>query len=556
MKKITLIVLVFLSSLGAAFGQANLLIKAPAGNNANSTSRAPNGNIAHTTMRGCFYVSQTELGSYFVPGTTISSFGFSLVAGVTGTAVTGNFTVYLQNTSDASYLKGTSFTTAIAPMTTAYNSTMTVPISAGTTSVLLTLSTPFTYTGGGVYVAYDWASSGPFSTSSANYVCDNSISSSGGANATNVATPIDNMSISAFRPVFLWGAVNTATNDVQVNTIESLGSVPAFFNTGHQIKAYVKNSSNTSLSNIPVTLTVGGANSFADTQTITTLASGGTTFVTFLPFNPQINGVNSISVSVPSDQITLNNQKIFSQTVTCSDQGFNPRPGVYPIGVGYSTSSGIIASRLVAPVTATCLGAKIGISNDAATANNSIYSVLMDGSGNIIASSNTLLITGPMLNTQQNFNFTAPVILTGGVTYYIGLAQPANTVTGYFPLAATSTGSFASMPPNLYVTSILSGGFVSFLNQNLGYFGIEARFAHTATTAASASPSVSCSGSPVNLTGLGASTYSWNTGAITSTVLVTPTTSVTYSVVGTNSIGCRSNAVVSVSVISTPTVIA
>ncbi|MGZ4090703.1 MAG: hypothetical protein ACXVNO_08285, partial [Bacteroidia bacterium] len=223
MKKFTFIVLVTFCSISSVFSQANLLIKAPAGNNATSTTRAPNGTVAHTTMRGCFFVSQAEIGQYFVPGTNISTFGFSLTAGVTGTAVTGNFTVYLQNTSDASYLKGTSFTTAIAPMTSVYASTMTIPVSAGTTSINLTLPSAFTYTGGGMYVAYDWACSGPFSAGTATYVCDNSIASSGASNATNTTTPVDAMGISAFRPVFIWGAVNSATNDAQVQGIESLG---------------------------------------------------------------------------------------------------------------------------------------------------------------------------------------------------------------------------------------------------------------------------------------------------------------------------------------------
>lgn len=554
MKKFTLAVLVVLFSFGLAFGQATLVVKAPAGNNATSTSRAPNGNVAHTTMRGCYLVTPNELGQYFVPGTNLASMGFSLTAGVTGAPVTGNFTVYLQNTSDATYQKGTSFTTAIAPMTSVYASTMTIPVSAGTTSINLTFPSAFTYTGGGLYVAYDWACSGPFSSGTATYVCDNSQGSSGAANATNVSTPNDIMNISNFRPVLIWGAANSATNDAQVVTIESLGSVPAFFNTGHQIKAYVKNGSNTTMNNIPVTLTVGGANTFADTKTITTLASGGTTFVTFSPFNPQTNGINSISVTVPTDQLPLNNQKIFSQTVTCSDQGLNPRPGSYPIGVGYNTSSGIIAAKLVPLVTSTCVAARISISSDAATPNNSVFGVLMDNTGNIIASSNTVLITNAMLNTTQTFSLNPPTVLTGGVTYYIGLAQPANTVTGYFPLAATSTGSFATMPPNIYVTSILGGGFVSTLTQNLGYFGIEARFAHTATTAAVANPTTSCSGSSVTLSALGGSTYVWSSGQTTQTAVVTPTTSLTYSVTGTNTIGCKSTATVAVNVIQNPTV--
>ena len=59
-------------------------------------------------------------------------------------------------------------------MTSCFASVMTVPISAVTTSVIVTLSTPFNYTGGGIYVAYDWYSPGPYATTNAIYLGETS----------------------------------------------------------------------------------------------------------------------------------------------------------------------------------------------------------------------------------------------------------------------------------------------------------------------------------------------------------------------------------------------
>jgi hypothetical protein len=56
-----------------------------------------------------------------------------------------------------------------------------------------------------------------------------------------------------------------------------------------------------------------------------------------------------------------------------------------------------------------------------------------------------------------------------------------------------------------------------------------------------------CSGSPLNLTAGGASTYTWNTGAVTSTIAHTPTANITYSVVGASG-SCSNNAMFSVTV--------
>ncbi len=82
----------------------------------------------------------------------------------------------------------------------------------------------------------------------------------------------------------------------------------------------------------------------------------------------------------------------------------------------------------------------------------------------------------------------------------------------------------------------------------------------TLSVTVSANPTVAvtntnvCLGSSVNITASGATTYSWNTGATTSSISVTPTVNTTYTVVGTNSVGCANTKTVSVTVNTTPTV--
>jgi hypothetical protein len=550
MKKITLILLSVLSATGV-FGQANILIKAPQGNNATTQVRAPNGNSSHTTMRGCFLVTAAELTPYMLPGTNISSFGFTLSAGVTGTACTGNFTVYLENTNDNSYLKGTSFTTAIAPMTLAYNGMMTVPISAASTSISVTLSSPFTYTGGGLYVAYDWMSSGPFSPTVATYQADNSLANGGATNSTSVTPASDLLGATAFRPVFLWGAPNTATNDAQVVAVEVPGSIAGILNAPHTIKGIVKNGSNVTMSNIPVSVNVTGANTYANTLTITSLAAGAQTTVNFPGFNPQVNGLNTISVTVPTDQLPINDGKSFTQSVTCNVMGQNPHPATYTSGVGFATNSGIIGAKLIPPVTATCIGTRIGLSSDGNSTGKSVWTVLLSNSGTILANSNTVVISPGMLGTFQTFTFATPVNVTSGITYYVGLAQPA-TPGGFWPVGTTPS---PYVPAGLYVTTFTSGGFPGTLTQNLGYMALEAMFANTSTISATPSSTSVCSGYSVNLFSTGANTYTWSTGQTGAPIVVTPTgTSNNYTVTGTTALGCTASNTLSVGTTPSPTI--
>ncbi|MCF8424082.1 MAG: gliding motility-associated C-terminal domain-containing protein [Bacteroidia bacterium] len=69
---------------------------------------------------------------------------------------------------------------------------------------------------------------------------------------------------------------------------------------------------------------------------------------------------------------------------------------------------------------------------------------------------------------------------------------------------------------------------------------------------ASASNSVICNGNSTTLTASGANTYTWTSG-LTNGANFTPTTTATYSVIGTSAAGCTNTAVTTITVNSTPT---
>lgn len=66
-----------------------------------------------------------------------------------------------------------------------------------------------------------------------------------------------------------------------------------------------------------------------------------------------------------------------------------------------------------------------------------------------------------------------------------------------------------------------------------------------------------CSGTQVNLLALGADSYSWSTGSTFDNITETPPSSITYSVIGTNSLsGCTTTAYQSIVVLNSPDVFA
>jgi len=66
--------------------------------------------------------------------------------------------------------------------------------------------------------------------------------------------------------------------------------------------------------------------------------------------------------------------------------------------------------------------------------------------------------------------------------------------------------------------------------------------------------SLICSGQNVNITAIGALTYTWNTGATTQVIAVSPTVTTTYTVTGTDGNGCRKSATETVTVNPLPSV--
>lgn len=551
MKRITLLFLIlFLAKVG--FSQLNVLTEAPQNNASTTAFRAPNGSSAYAYMRACALVLQSDLTA-IAPGTTLTSFGFTLSTGA-AVAVAGNFTLYLQNTSDATYLKGTNFPTAISTMTQVYASVMTIPQAVGTASILLTLSTPITYTGGGLYVAYDWYSPGPYSATNAIYLADNgAFLNPGCASGGSATTPPVTLGTTSFRPSFLFGYANPFTNDVQVVGLDVPGRLPLLLSSTHSIVSVIRNSGSQSQSNITVSLNVSGVNPVSTTQTIPSLAAGAITSVTFGPYTPLLPGANSISVTVASDQNNSNNLFTYSQSVTCNSYAQNPASGSFTgNNAGLGVNAGLIVSRLVNPVTSTLSNINMAFSNNAATVGNSIYGVLLNSSGSILATTNTITVIAAQLATIQSFTFAAGQALTAGSTYYYGFAQPAN-VNQYYP-----AGTFVSpyITPAVYYTVPITGGALTSVQVNSGYPWLDAIF--TPSMSVSFSPTITCSGAPVILSVSGPNSYTWSQGVnqvgTNQSVTVSPLVNTTYNMTGTSTLGCNYSAGINLTVNPLPVV--
>lgn len=227
MKKITLLFL-FISIL--SFNEVVSQVDQYYAINGLSTSgngRAPQG--SRNVTRSVWLITAAEMAAGgFMNGDALAGLGFTFQV-AQNTPTTGNFVVYLQNTADATNTKSTTWATAITGMTTASNGTITLPATPGEFNYNFSGGSPFTYTGGGLYIAYDYNNSGTVSTA-ANIAYCNTLLTGGiktGLSAVGVTTAPTTIVASNFRPATRLGRAVTCArpynlySNVLTNTTNS-----------------------------------------------------------------------------------------------------------------------------------------------------------------------------------------------------------------------------------------------------------------------------------------------------------------------------------------------
>ncbi len=310
---------------------------------ANNGSTSGNGrcpNARFRNGRGVYLISAAEMAaSGMFNGQTVTGIGW-LNSVASGVVAPGTLILYLQNTSDVSNTKSTTWTSAISGMTIAHNGAFTLPNALQMNLTAFSGGSPFTYTGGGVYVAFDWAYCAGTLSAAQTILCNTAGSTlSSQQNAGACATITTLVAGSLFRPDtrFYAACIN---NDARVTNIYTTGSLPNSYTTNHVMQAIVTNPGLNALSNLAVTLNITGANTFSDVQNIVSLASGGTAVVTFAAFTPTTVGNNTVSVSVPADDNNTNNTLTMTQEITTDYFSYRYQGVGNSGGVGFNGGTG------------------------------------------------------------------------------------------------------------------------------------------------------------------------------------------------------------------------
>ncbi len=264
-------------------------------------------------------------------------------------------------------------------------------------------------------------------------------------------------------------------NDAKVEYIYTLGQLPFFNGYPHVISALVTNAGSTTLTNLLVTLNISGSNTFSNTQNVASLAPGVSTVVSFAAFTASAAGTNNITVSVPADNVNTNNSISAVQTTSGGSPVFSYADNSAMAGsIGYATGSGLILTKYNMAGTGIVNSVRVFISDDVNNPFKTVYAVLLNSAGTIIAQSNNTVLAAGDISTYKTFNLTVPQSITNA-DFYVGLAQTANAIS-YFPVGLQDEGN-PTRSGAYYIATLTGSGLVQ--NNTLGRFMIQALLAGT-----------------------------------------------------------------------------
>ena len=472
MKKITLLIVILLASLSIQ-AQTDTYTVLPNNGGTSQNGRAPQG--ARPAGRSVWLITAAEMAASGMPNGNVVSVGF-LYSVAHNAGITGTIVIYLQNTADTTNTKSTTWATAITGMTTVSNGAVTLPATIGSFEIPFAGGSPFAYTGGGLYVAFDYQNfSTPLATAPSTASCNNSLAAGllGAMAAATGTTPPATVAASAFRPETHLGIqVSCArpTNLAVSNTTFS-SAVLAYTSTGGTTDieygpyGYVQGSG-TTLTNVtsPYTLNGLSSSSVYDFYVRKNCGAGNssawagpfafnTVFTTVDPTYTE-SFENDILPFVGWLAIPNNTSDSWFINPGLPQSGANTAASIAPVAAAADSR---MFSRGVNLVAGSTVNVSYYIENYVATSTNTGSYELTYGNAQTTASQNTFITTEAGLSNaayvQKTFNFTAPS--TGTFYFAFHNISPLNAA-GTHALLVDSFVVTQTLKNNEYLASKLN----------------------------------------------------------------------------------------------------
>ena len=253
-----------------------------------------------------------------------------------------------------------SWTNAVAGMTQVHNDSVLVPSTIGNFAIPFSMGAPFTYTGGGLYVAFEYANDtiqlSTFNNSLATKK-NSGIVDQNGADSAQVDLCLNASSNSALpnfltttktRPQTLFGSASFV-DSVAIEAVYGLGYYALNFSGMTPVSALVSNFANEQRNyciDFEVVEKQSGAQRYFETKCLD-IAADTSVLVTFTDYVPGILETDSLIMSVqglPSENILDNNKAFYLQRVNATKIGYDDG-SERVTHAGFADTAGLILTK-------------------------------------------------------------------------------------------------------------------------------------------------------------------------------------------------------------------
>lgn len=429
------------------------------------------------------------------------------------------------------------------------NFSVTGSFTLSATSATICSGSSATLTASGGAINYTWTPGTITGTQAVVNPTTTTVYTLSGSTGTCVNTRTTNVTVSGSLSI----NVNTASIcSGNSTTLTATGATTYTWNTGATTSSIVVS---------PIATTVYTVNGTAGT------CSGNKTTTVTVNTNPTVTVNNATICSGGTATLTATGASTYSWNTGATTNVLNPTPTVTTIYTVTGTNgtcnnvksatvtvSGAISMSVVASNTNICSGTNATLTASGATTytwNTGATSAIVVVSP---STSTTYTVTGSIGACSANRTITVNSTITPTVTVNNTTVCAGNTAT------LTATGASSYSWNTGATTSVINPSPAGTTVYTVTGSNGTCTHVRTVTVTVAANPTVTvnsstiCSGNSASLNASGASTYSWNTGATAAGIVVSPLTSASYTVTGTNTAGCKANSISNVLVNTTPTV--
>lgn len=518
---------------------AAVLTILPGNGSTSGNGRAPQG--SRTFINTLYYITPSEMTTSGYGSDQVTSVGWTWQAGTPqNTTTTGNLKVYLQNSADLAYSKGSTFSTV--GMTKVIDGTITITNSGIQFSIDVAAGGPGTsvfntVAGQGLYIAFEYQTTTTLALplGAPTVLCNNVIANSLGTYQSNLSYGTL-MTLSAFRPETRLG--NPLTDYSNVMDVYCLGAAANPYANPLSLEAKIKNES-ASAQNFDVTFTVQekvtATVRYTNTATHSFLA-GEVKTVSAPAWTATINELDTVICSVTAlggETVTTNNSKGYRHRINTTDYGYADA-GAATGGVGFGAGSGQILNKYTVDGCVNVEAVKVYVFG-VASIGNTIKAVVNDATGVQIGASANHVVAAGDVDTW----ITLPILVPPGISnadFLVGIEQSIG-VTAYFPVGTQTESS--PTRNNAFYSNSVGGGALFGPYTTLNRWMIEGVVTPLSSDPVASGPATACEGEMITLsasfTELSPSAVvNWYSGSCGGTLIGTGTSIMIAAEPGTN----------------------